>query len=679
MASCFATLLPSGRPRAVRAWALASLLLPGGPALAQEAGAAPTQPPAQAPAQPAGAPAPAHPAPEQPAPDAPSFTMDEAVVRTPRGEVAEAPASATTVVEADTFQGELRDVGSLLVHAPGVEVQRFGTRGQASTVAIRGVSADSVKVLVDGLPLGGVGGTVDLSTIPRGWISRLEVVRGPAGAAFGAGAVGGAVNVVTRPPAGDAIAAELAGGTMATWSASVDGSTRLGGYAALASATAEGTSGEFPYAYDVGDVHQERTRQNNGALRGGVLLKLGGPAGPLRLDTLLQASGGHRELAGTVTHPTPQAWQDDGRLLGMVRLSGSPADALTLSGRLHARADLLDVQHGSEDPTEQRGGAAGLQLEGDLVHAGGTLALIASGEGEGYRGTSLGGTRSRGTFAASLSEDWRVARPLRLAPALRFERTGPYAGWSATLGAALQLPLDLTLRASASRTFRVPSFAELYLEQGGLQPNPDLRPASGLGADAALVHDGALGLLSAGAFALREDDTITYEPASADSWKPFNTAATLTAGVELEAASAEVRRLADLTLSAAYTFLHSEVLEGPIDVVGNALPRRPRHALLLRAAVTPGRFEAHAEGRWVRDQYRDERNEAPVPDQTTFGAGVSWRVLDRPRLSVHLQVDNLTDDRSLQDGFGNPLPGRTALLSLRVGSTQAGPPPAPAP
>lgn len=626
------------------------------------------------PAVPAGAPPPA-----APDPATPEVELDEVVVRVPRGEVSQAPASSTTVVDAGTFAGEARDVGALLVVVPGVEVQRFGTRGQASTVAIRGVSADGVKVLLDGLPLGGVGGGVDLSTVPRAWISRLEVVRGPAGAAFGAGAVGGAVNVVTRAPEGAWVAAELAGGSMRTWSATVDGASRLGSLTALAGATAEGTSGDFEYLFDdrpsvPGSPLVTRTRENNGARRGGAILKLGGPAGPLRLDALAQLSAGRRELAGSPYRPTAAAWQEDGRALGMVRLSGRPAARLTLSGRLHGRADLLDVELGSGDPSRQRGAAGGFQVEAALAHPGGTVTLLSSAEWEGFRGLALGGTRSRPTLAAGVSEDWQALPRLRVAPALRVERTGPYSGWSATLGTSLRLVGDLSLRAAGSRTFRVPSFAELYLEQGGLAPNPDLRPSSGIGADAALVQDGRLGLLSAGGFVLREDDTITYEPASRDAFRPFNTASALMAGVELEVATAPLRRLAGLSLSGAYTLLHTEVLEGPADVSGNALPRRPRHALLVRVAVAPGRFEAHADGRTVRDQFRSERNLDPVPDSTVFSAGGSVRIWDRPRVSVHLQIDNLTDDRTLQDGFGNPLPGRTALLSLRADTTKEGSP-----
>jgi hypothetical protein len=37
-------------------------------------------------------------------------------------------------------------------------------------------------------------------------------------------------------------------------------------------------------------------------------------------------------------------------------------------------------------------------------------------------------------------------------------------------------------------------------------------------------------------------------------------------------------------------------------------------------------------------------------------------------MSLHLEVKNLLDDRTLTDGLGNPLPSRLVLLTLRAGS-----------
>ncbi len=614
-------------------------------------------------------------------PSGPPVTLDEVVVRAPRGELAQAPASAATVIDAGRFAGEAKGVAELLAVSPGVDVQRYGTAGQLATVSIRGVAADGVKVLVDGLPLGASAGYVDLSTIPRAWIHTLQVVRGPAGAAFGAGALGGAINVVTRRRA-SGVAGELSAGSFGTYAVSADGGTRLRGFTLLTGVTAETTRGDFPYTFDPtpddpgnGDS-EHRTAANDASRRAGLILKLGGDTGDWRLDALAQLSGGHRGLPGWVHAPTPGNWQDDGRALAMVRLGRELLPGLDLSLRVHGRADLLDTRIAGQGsgPTRQRGAAGGLQLEAGYAVGPAQLSALVTTEQEAWSGTALGGRRDRATLAAALSGDVALGSRVHLGPAVRLERTGRFTGLSGNLGFRVELPADLRLRASGGRTVRVPSFNELYLRQGGLEPNPELLPARGLGADAALVHDGRLGLLSLGGFVQREDDIISYEPASLGRFKPQNTPTAVLRGLELEAATAPRRSLWNLSLQAAWTLLHTELLAGAPGVVGNELPRRPRQQLFARLSVEPSPAEAHLELRSVGRQYQDRLNTLLLAAATTWGAGASVQLLREPRLSVHLQVDNLSDRRDLVDGFGNPLPGRSVMVTLRAGTTDSGAP-----
>src|SRR5205823_3194966 len=96
-----------------------------------------------------------------------------------------------------------KDTAALLAPAPGVTVSSAGGWGQAQTVTIRGASSSGVLGLIDGVPLGGPGESVDLSTIPAPAVQRLEVLRS-GGARYGPGALGGVLNVVTLRPRGGA-------------------------------------------------------------------------------------------------------------------------------------------------------------------------------------------------------------------------------------------------------------------------------------------------------------------------------------------------------------------------------------------------------------------------------------------------------------------------------------------
>ena len=73
----------------------------------------------------------------------------------------------------------------------------------AARVDLRGLGSQRTLVLLNGrrFPNGGVGGddSVDLNMLPVSWIERIEVLASGASAVYGADAVGGVVNVITRP------------------------------------------------------------------------------------------------------------------------------------------------------------------------------------------------------------------------------------------------------------------------------------------------------------------------------------------------------------------------------------------------------------------------------------------------------------------------------------------------
>jgi iron complex outermembrane receptor protein len=144
-------------------------------------------------------------------------------------------------------------------------------------------------------------------------------------------------------------------------------------------------------------------------------------------------------------------------------------------------------------------------------------------------------------------------------------------------------------------------------------------------------------------------------------------------GVEAELATAPLPRAAGLTVQGAYTYTDSQVLRGKEGVLGLDLPRKPRHRLYARVGVGGPAADAHAETQWISTQYLGFGRAAPIPEALTFGAGASVRLWRAADLHLHVEVRNLLDVRTLDDSYGNPLPGRTVLVTLRAGSNSERP------
>ena len=98
------------------------------------------------------------------------------------------------------------DIVMMLNEMGGMRVQTTAPSMGAASVRIQGMHGRYTRVLFDGLPLAGqqVGG-LGLLQIPPMDLGQVEVIKGVASALYGAGAMGGVINLVARRPQDDPV------------------------------------------------------------------------------------------------------------------------------------------------------------------------------------------------------------------------------------------------------------------------------------------------------------------------------------------------------------------------------------------------------------------------------------------------------------------------------------------
>src|SRR5262244_2163393 len=131
----------------------------------------------------------------------PQRDLDPVVITATKLETrAEQLGSSVTGVPGDDVQRyHYESVEDVLRTVPGVEIRRSGSYGKVSNISIRGANANQVQVLVDGVRVKSpTTGQVDLSDISPDLIERIEVIRGPQSTLYGADAIGGVVNIITK-------------------------------------------------------------------------------------------------------------------------------------------------------------------------------------------------------------------------------------------------------------------------------------------------------------------------------------------------------------------------------------------------------------------------------------------------------------------------------------------------
>ncbi|PUA28846.1 MAG: hypothetical protein B0W54_10545 [Cellvibrio sp. 79] len=116
--------------------------------------------------------------------------------------------SSVSVLDQETI-GQLNktNLADLLESVPGVLIERQGGPGGLAVASIRGAETNYTLVMLDGVamndPGNSRGGAFDLGSINVESIDRIEIVRGPQSAIYGADALGGVINIITlRPSAG---------------------------------------------------------------------------------------------------------------------------------------------------------------------------------------------------------------------------------------------------------------------------------------------------------------------------------------------------------------------------------------------------------------------------------------------------------------------------------------------
>ncbi|WP_018867374.1 MULTISPECIES: TonB-dependent siderophore receptor [unclassified Thioalkalivibrio] len=111
----------------------------------------------------------------------------------------ETPASVTVIESSEIRNREARTLGDLLRGQPGIATAVDGSVG--SDPIIRGLKRDQVLVLVDGVRINAMQpparGSL-ASYVNVDLIERIEIVRGPGSVLYGAGAMGGVINIITR-------------------------------------------------------------------------------------------------------------------------------------------------------------------------------------------------------------------------------------------------------------------------------------------------------------------------------------------------------------------------------------------------------------------------------------------------------------------------------------------------
>lgn len=416
----------------------------------------------------------------------------QTVVTASRAERKAADAVVATEVftRAQVEQLAVRDLPQLVQQAPGVEMV-YTNRGVG--LRLQGMDPQYVLVLVDGQRVSGRSGAfTDISRFSLRDIERVEIVKGPGAALYGADAIGGVVNIITRRPK-EKLEASVRGmfGTLMEGDLRGEVGSKLGAFELRAGG---GYRMRDPYTWnDPNDI---------------VNADVSAGAGLTRMDYDAEVAWVPSDVTRVYAR-TGYAWTDydavDANATGAkfdryqrteqfdVWTGGSTVfgsgTGLTVRGHYGLFKDqfLVDQRNGtaldefSVNLTRLWEGYAQVDQRLGNHH----LSAGVEGFGEFLSSDRIDPARvSRGRVGAFVQDEWVLlegAQRLALAPGFRVDLDTQFgAAPSPRLALKYDPSKSLTLRAAWGLGFRPPSFSEMYLQFSNagigyvVKGNPDL-------------------------------------------------------------------------------------------------------------------------------------------------------------------------------------------------------------
>lgn len=612
-----------------------------------------------------------------------------------------------TVVETSEATSRVDSVADVLSESVGVQVRRFGGLGAFSSVSIRGSTPNQVEVYLDNvLQNPANAGLVDLGALPLDNVERIEIYRGFAPLQLGAGSIGGAINLVTRPVAGQTTnTASMSYGSFDTRKLSLYRSQGFDqiGYLVLFNYTE--SDGDFRFLDDNGTRFTVlddmlTTRRNNDFRAFNINAKgeaiLGGWQITLSDDVFLKNQGVPGLSSIQSEHARLDVWRNVATLRSEKKaFPWSLTDVAFQLAYAHNSEHFTDpdgrIGTGVQDVRNTTDGLTGNSLLTlYLERWRQTLSLFLEGRYETFRTTDLlpeqrgqpanaGPLERRTSFIAALQDEIRLfADRLSLRPILRYQLVHNDFGGQPTfgfvrlstatvaqedfvnpsLGVKYKLLSWLDLKGNVGRFGRVPTLFELFGDRGVTLGNPNLVSERGTNWDVGFsLQKLRLGMLDRlffeyAYFRSDADNLIVFVQNSQSTARAENIGAARITGHEVSWSATAWQHL---RLYGNYTFQEAEDTSATFSR-GNVLPGRPRHELHQGFELFSAGGKLVYELDYIAENFLDRANAFVVDHRLLHNLSLTVLPLGK-QLKLTFEVKNLTDNQ-VADFRGFPLPGR---------------------
>lgn len=573
---------------------------------------------------------------------------------------AQAPRNIQVINRAQIMALPAQSVAELLTWISGVDLRQRGPQGAQADLSIMGSTFEQVLVLIDGVPMrdAQTGHLMMNLPIDIQQIERIEVIKGTAARIYGANALAGAVNIVTRELAEEMVLAQLWTGI----NTPLDGDT-VTSYLQAGARVSVGWKNEIEsqrHQIDVSYFDSEGYRYNSTNTQQRL-----GYRGRINLganDAHLHLSGGmvRNETGANGFYAFPfdvDAFEATETIYGSARYR-TVLGSWKVQPLLYMRYSHDDYIFIREQPEVYRNNhfntAAGAELHVSRSNRSGEF-------GAGYE------SRAEIIHSNNLGEHKRFYHSFYGEQRLTFENSavvviGAMAQYSNVFGLNVypgiefSTPLLRSLRlfGNAGLGSRNPSFTDLYYSDRSNMGNPSLKPEQAVNSELGFKWNDEILQVETGAFVRRTNNFIDYTRSNEDDlWMPENFQMVTISGVDsrLRLRFQSDKKSALENISISHTALWGKL--GNTTSFSKYALNHLRHQVIAQARLRLfSRFSVQLVSRYL------ERINAESFQVYDMRMGANFNTVD-----IALDVNNLLNETYVESGYV-PMPGRVMRLSV---------------
>lgn len=599
-------------------------------------------------------------------------TLDEIVVtasRTPET-LRDAVGDVTVITQQELQTAGKDSLAEILSRQPGVQFISYGGPQTATSIFTRGTNSTHTLVLIDGMRVNGsTAGSTQFPAIDPSMIERIEILRGAASSLYGADAIGGVINIITKKGDQDrplSAWANIGYGSYETAKSSMGLSGAGAGWDYSLSTSAESSQGfDATRAYTTNKQptlgHYEDKDGYRSHSVSGTLGYRWTPDHHIGLTAYNGYIDG--DFDGTFTD---QFWVDHTQdnvyaLTRQQAYSLTSTDQVTNTWKSELRLGWGRDTSESRNPMETTLFSSTKRTyswQNNLqLHPDHRLSVLLERLEERVQSTTLFDQTERNTNAAALIYNGRIDA-LHTQASVRNDNISGYGNQATgSIGLDFDLSEFWQIGVASNTGFHAPTFNDLYFP--GFS-NPDLKPEKSHNTEAHIKYDNGSTQIGAVLYQNKINDLIAWDSVSS-STKNINQATI--SGLTLSGA----HNFGNTTLRASADFMDPKNND-PAPGESGQLIRRARQVFNLSAEHHIQALKLGAEYQYTSRRYDSVYNSSTFQtDETTLGGFSLFNLTAaydiNKNLGVQVRWNNVLDkDYVLVDGYNTP--GSNVFVNL---------------